>query len=179
VVGLVLAAVVATGCAGTGASTRTAGGPGSERSWSDSTVETRLRAASDRWAGVPHEWGGTSRQGIDCSSLVQTVYSEAFAVSVPRTTEAQADVGTRVSRRALRPGDLVFFLPSRGKPHVGIYLSDGEFVHASSSRGVTVSNLDRSYWTDAWWQARRVLQGPAPASDSAASSPASGQRSGW
>jgi cell wall-associated NlpC family hydrolase len=170
---------MATGCAGTGASTRTDGGPGAERSWSDATVETKLRAASDRWAGVPHEWGGTSRQGIDCSSLVQTVYSEAFAVSVPRTTEAQSDLGTRVDRQALRPGDLVFFLPSRGKPHVGIYLSNGEFVHASSSRGVTVSNLDRPYWTDAWWQARRLLHAPAPASDTTGAPKASGRRSGW
>jgi hypothetical protein len=88
-----------------------------------------------------------------------------------------------VRRNDLQPGDLVFFRPSRKNRHVGVYLSDGEFVHASSSSGVTISQLDAAYWRRTWWQARRVL----PESEQADTLPAVPQppstdrpdRGGW
>ena len=126
--------------------------------WTPETAENRLRSAAEDWDGTPHEWGGSSANGVDCSGLVQSVFAEEFQLSVPRTTEQQARVGRTVSRSALQPGDLVFFRPAEKKRHVGIYLSNGDFLHASSSDGVRVSPLDRSYWTDHWWQARRVLR---------------------
>lgn len=129
-----------------------------EHEWTPSTAEDRLRSAAEKWEGTPHEWGGSSPRGADCSGLVQSVFAEEFRLSVPRTTEQQARVGREVSRSSLQPGDLVFFRPAGKKRHVGIYLSDGDFLHASSSDGVRVSPLDRSYWTDHWWQARRVLR---------------------
>jgi cell wall-associated NlpC family hydrolase len=142
-------------------------------------VEPRLRSAADQWDGVPHKWGGTSQQGVDCSGLVQSVYASQFGVSLPRTTEDQVSVGRKVRRSALRPGDLVFFRHARKKYHVGIYLSDGEFLHASSSTGVTVSALDQPYWTERWWQARRLLS-VSPDSSRTPPSPASGSSSvGW
>lgn len=136
------------------------------QSWSSEETESRLRSAAERWEGVEHKLGGSSRSGVDCSGLVQSVFREEFQVSVPRTTEKQARTGKSVSRSSLRPGDLVFFRPERKKRHVGIYLSDGEFLHASSSEGVTISPLDRSYWTDHWWQARRLFS-PSEESDTA------------
>jgi cell wall-associated NlpC family hydrolase len=120
-------------------------------------VKSKLRSAADEWEGVSQEWGGTTKQGVDCSGLVQSVYASKFGLSLPRTTDQQVRTGTRVSRSALRPGDLVFFRHSRKKYHVGIYLSDGEFLHTSTSQGVTVSPLDQSYWNERWWQGRRLL----------------------
>ena len=120
-------------------------------------VESKLRSAADEWEGVSQKWGGTTKQGVDCSGLVQSVYASRFNLSLPRTTDQQVRTGTRVSRSALRPGDLVFFRHSRKKYHVGIYLSEGEFLHTSTSQGVTVSPLDQSYWNERWWQGRRLL----------------------
>lgn len=152
---LLLSGLLLAGCA----SSRSVheGTPTTNQSWSNEETESRLRSAAERWDGVDHEWGGSSQSGVDCSGLVQSIFREEFQVSVPRTTEKQARTGKSVSRSSLRPGDLVFFRPERKKRHVGIYLSDGEFLHASSSEGVTISPLDRSYWTDHWWQARRLF----------------------
>lgn len=147
-----------------------------------SDVETKLRSAADRWRGVPHELGGASQQGVDCSGLVQSVFEEQFSQSLPRTTEDQADAGQQVRRSALQPGDLVFFRHERKKYHVGIYVADGRFLHASSSSGVTLSPLNRSYWNERWWQGRRVLSITADASRSSEPSPSGAADSsnvGW
>lgn len=144
-------------------------------------VAADLRASAARWNGVPHEWGGTSRRGVDCSGLVQALYDETFDMGLPRSTRRQARLGARVDERRLQPGDLVFFRPEGRKRHVGVYLSGGEFVHASSSRGVMVSRLDEPYWQRHWWQARRVLPSlsgsEAPPTSSTPSRPS--QRTGW
>lgn len=121
-------------------------------------IEQQLRSAAADWQDVPHEWGGTTKRGTDCSGLVYSVYRDSIGRTLPRTTRGQSQVGTPVRRSALAPGDLVFFHVNTKKGrHVGIYLSDGDFLHASSSQGVTVSQLDNPYWTDRWWQARRIL----------------------
>jgi cell wall-associated NlpC family hydrolase len=144
-------------------------------------VEAKLRSAADRWHGVPHEWGGSSQKGVDCSGLVKSVFEEEFGKSLPRSTEDQVDVGQRIRRSALQPGDLVFFRHERKKYHVGIYLANGKFLHASSSSGVTLSPLDRSYWNERWWQGRRVLPVSADASrpSSSPSRPADSSSVGW
>ena len=143
------------------------------RTWSPSEAESRLRSAAQRWDGTPHKLGGASRRGADCSGLVQSVFASEFNVSVPRTTKRQVRVGSPVSQAELQPGDLVFFRPGFKKRHVGIYISDGEFLHASASSGVTVSPLERSYWQEHWWQGRRVLSLSGSDSDAspASSSP--------
>lgn len=134
-----------------------------------------LRTAAQQWRGTPHMWGGTSREGIDCSGLVQMVYQETLEHDLPRTTRAQSRVGTSVSS-GLQPGDLVFFrVDTRKGRHVGIYLSDGEFLHASASDGVRISSLDTTYWRERWWQARRVLSdADSPRQSAVPSSPQAG-----
>jgi cell wall-associated NlpC family hydrolase len=154
-VGLLLAGILAAGCASSGSPSVQQPTPTQTRTADD--VEANLRAAANEWRGVPQEWGGTTKEGVDCSGLVQRVYDTEFQLSLPRTTDRQVQTGTQVSRSALRPGDLVFFRHNRKDYHVGIYLSDGEFLHTSTEEGVTVTSLDRRYWERRWWQGRRLL----------------------
>lgn len=170
---LCLLGLIGSGCTSTQPTPPASGADA--QTWSPSEAESRLRAAAKRWDGTPHELGGASQGGADCSGLVQSVFANEFNVTVPRTTERQARVGAEVSQDELQPGDLVFFRPGYKKRHVGIYLSDGEFLHASASSGVTISPLHRSYWQENWWQGRRVLSlsGSAPEASPSSSSPAS------
>ena len=111
----------------------------------------------ERWQGTPYVLGGEGLRGIDCSALVQRIYSEAFALELPRTTGEQLHEGSFVERDALKAGDLVFFRPPGVYRHVGIYVDDGYFLHASASQGVKLSRLDNVFWDRYYWQARRPL----------------------
>lgn len=119
-------------------------------------LESLLRGKLSSWRGAPYRFGGESWGGIDCSGFVMNVYKELFEITLPRTSAAQADLGYRISNAELRAGDLVFFKPPSYPRHVGIYLGAGEFVHVSSSRGVTVSNLRSGYWHRYFWTAKRI-----------------------
>jgi cell wall-associated NlpC family hydrolase len=103
------------------------------------------------WKGVRHRIGGTDRQGVDCSGLVQAIFREAFQVDLPRTSRDQSRMGQRVETGQMRPGDLVYFM-DKGGDHIGVLVADRTFLHASSSQGVTLSTLD-AYW---WPRLRRV-----------------------
>lgn len=100
--------------------------------------------------------GGMSKKGIDCSGLVYVTYLSRLGMHVPRSTELQSSVGIPVKQSQLQPGDLVFFKTGLKQRHVGIYMGNKRFLHASSSRGVTVSRLDNVYWSRSYWKARRV-----------------------
>jgi len=102
--------------------------------------------------------GGTDLNGVDCSGLVQRIYQDIFGIQMPRTARQQAARGVGVGRQALAPGDLVFFRPPGKKDHVGIYLGQGEFVHTSAKRGVTISRMELDYWRKYYWKARRILR---------------------
>lgn len=141
-------------------------------------VVDRWEQAADAWDGVPHQWGGTTRRGIDCSGLVQVLYRDVANVDMPRTTSEQVQIGDRVRQRDLAPGDLVFFHYDKGQ-HVGVYIESGRFVHASSSRGVMVSNLNESYWQDHYWTARRVDNSIATASSEGEPPSSSQNHGGW
>ncbi len=118
-------------------------------------LESKLRASVDPWIGTPHRMGGTSRRGIDCSGFVQQIYKEIFGKTLPRSSSLQVRAGKPIYQKELFPGDLVFFRPPYKKNHVGIYLGDKEFAHASTSKGVVISNLDDGYWRSCYWTARR------------------------
>jgi cell wall-associated NlpC family hydrolase len=79
-----------------------------------------------------------------------------LGVVLPRSTEFQAQLGESVRKDQLRAGDLVFFKTGMTDRHVGVYLEDGKFLHASTSQGVTISGLDESYWKSAYWKAKRL-----------------------
>lgn len=101
------------------------------------------------WLGTRYRFGGDTRRGIDCSAFTRMVYTETTGAVLPRTAVTQADVGMRIDKTSdLRFGDLVFFRTRRYAriTHVGVYLGDGLFAHASSRYGVTVSSLESGYY---------------------------------
>ncbi|MCK0743999.1 C40 family peptidase [Chromohalobacter nigrandesensis] len=124
---------------------------------SPARIREALLSEHRRWVGTPYRLGGTTRRGIDCSALMQHVYSEAFQLSLPRTTEQQMQEGRRVQRSELEAGDLVFFRSPGPYNHVGVYVDDGYFLHASTSQGVKLSRLDNVYWNRHYWQSRRPM----------------------
>ncbi|WP_209122646.1 peptidoglycan-binding protein [Alkalihalobacillus sp. BA299] len=104
--------------------------------------------------GTPYKWGGTTRSGFDCSGFLQYVYKQ-HGKSIPRTTTSIWGASSPTS--TLQPGDLVFFTTYKSGPsHVGIYLGNRQFIHASSSKGVTISNMDISYWNTRYLGARTL-----------------------
>lgn len=116
-----------------------------------------LSSTAHSYLGTPYLMGGTTRRAIDCSAFTQNVYA-AHGVKLPRTADVQYNVGKKVPRGQEQPGDLVFFetyLP--GPSHVGIYLGNGKFIHASSSRGVTITPLNSYYFGPRYLGAKRVL----------------------
>lgn len=123
--------------------------------------EGRLSDVVEGYLGVPYKWGGTTRQGMDCSALARAVIREAYGVELPRTSRQMFGLGVPVADRAdLRPGDLVFFRIDYSGPgisHVGVYLGRGRFAHASSSRGGVVDRLSQPYFDARYAGARHIL----------------------
>ncbi|PHS33082.1 MAG: peptidase P60 [Methylophaga sp.] len=124
---------------------------------SQSSINDLLQAQYNNWQGAPYRLGGLSKKGIDCSGFVYLTFKDQFGLILPRTTKLQVKQGERVSARKLQTGDLIFFKTAWRTRHVGIYLSDGRFLHASTSKGVIISRLDNVYWKKKYWTSRRVL----------------------
>ena len=120
-------------------------------------------AKARTYTGTPYKWGGTSSSGMDCSGLLLNSF-KAIDYKIPRTSAEQKKIGKKVSKDEIKKGDLVFFATSKKKrkvTHVGLVTDKrgGEifFIHASTSKGVTESSLDNSYWNKRFRQARRVI----------------------
>jgi len=123
----------------------------------NSGTADKIIATAKKYIGVPYVWGGTTTSGFDCSGFTQYVFKQ-HGVSLLRTSKQQYSMGTSVSRSGLKKGDLVFFNTSgSGVSHVGIYMGNNQFIHASTSKGVTISSLTSSYWMGTYLGARRVL----------------------
>lgn len=121
------------------------------------TVARSIISNAFQYIGVPYVFGGTSPYGFDCSGFTKYVFASA-GISLPRAADGQFYAGSRVSMNNLRAGDLVFFETYEpGPSHVGIYIGDGEFIHAGSSTGVTVSGLYDRYWGERYLGACRVM----------------------
>ncbi len=118
--------------------------------------EARLITEFRKWEGAPYRLGGHSRRGVDCSAFVQVIMKDAYGVVIPRTTREQMDFGRRVPAGAMRLGDLVFFQTGRTTYHVGILMRGDFFMHASTTRGVTIDRLGEPYWSERIIQVRRV-----------------------
>ena len=116
-----------------------------------------LMQAYRDWKGTPYRLGGASMAGVDCSSLVSIIFDSYFGVDVPTNTRRLLNQGSGVRRASIRTGDLVFFRTGRRTLHVGIVVEEGEFLHASTSEGVTLGNIHDQYWSNRYLAARRVL----------------------
>ena len=113
-----------------------------------------LYVESSQWLGVPYRIGGTSKRGVDCSGFTSAIYKTVYRKNLKRNSDDQRKKDCRkIKKRKLKEGDLVFFHNGKKKKvatHVGIYLKDRKFIHASTSKGVIISNLDEEYWDKHW-----------------------------
>ncbi len=111
-----------------------------------------------KFLDTPYKYGGSTQKGIDCSAFTLQVFQNSLSIDLPRSAREQYAVGDKISKEDLQFGDLVFFNTRRASNpgHVGIYLGENQFVHASRSLGVTVSSLDAAYYKKRYVGARRV-----------------------
>ena len=113
-----------------------------------------------KFLDTPYKYGGSTSQGIDCSAFTLQVYQNSLSLDLPRSAREQYAAGEKIDKDDLQFGDLVFFNTRRSSNpgHVGIYLGENKFVHASRTLGVTVSSLDEAYYKKRYVGARRVDQ---------------------
>lgn len=111
----------------------------------------------DDWMDTRYRYGGTDKNGIDCSGLSGQLMRSVFTVDLPRTAREQYNNSSKISKDDMLEGDLVFFNISRGISHVGVYLGDNYFVHASLNNGVIISSLEEPYYNRHFVGAGRVL----------------------
>lgn len=114
-----------------------------------------------KYLGIPYRLGGTTKKGMDCSSFTRIVYNRLLGLDLPKNSTSQFRFAEmeKVDSDDLQTGDLIFFGNSKKKRvnHVGVYLSDGQFIHASSSQGITVSSLENRYWKKRFVGSRRHM----------------------
>jgi len=127
----------------------------------NTTIDNILSEAAT-YLGTPYRYGGTTRNGIDCSAFVLSVFGAAAGLSLPRVAASQAEEGEKIEKENLQKGDLIFFSHGRRISHVGIVESVSEngevmFIHAATSKGVMVSSLNDSYWGPKYRFAKRII----------------------
>ena len=112
------------------------------------------------YKGVPYLWAGDSKRGMDCSGFTMKVFQESSNYTLPHNAAAQYKLGSKVNQRQLKLGDLVFFrdIEFKGISHVGIYVGDDKFAHASLSKGVVYSSMKEDYYRKRYVSARRILK---------------------
>lgn len=120
-------------------------------------ADSKMDKIIDKAIGTKYVAGGVSPNGFDCSGFTMYVFDK-IGIDLPHQSGSQYQMGTAISRNEMRAGDLVFFNTSgKGVSHVGIYIGEGKFAHASSSRGVTISSLSDSYYVKRYVGAKRIM----------------------
>ncbi len=112
----------------------------------ESMKNTALLGFIDDWFGTRYRYGGTTKKGVDCSALTGSLLMAVYGLAMPRTAREQYQATEHIKKEDLKEGDLVFFNTKGYVSHVGLYLENGYFLHASTSQGVTISNLDEEYF---------------------------------
>ena len=125
----------------------------------DATSNLKLYKFIYEWIGTPYRFGGNTRKGIDCSAFTKAIYDKVFNTTILRNSREIFSMVNPLSKEELKEGDLVFFkIKSRSISHIGIYLGDNRFAHASSSRGVVISNLNEPYYSRYFYKGGRILE---------------------
>lgn len=112
----------------------------------------------DHWFGTRYVLGGDNEDGIDCSAFTQVLLHNVYGVDVPRTSKEQFISARRIEDSELREGDLVFFKTGRSISHVGLYVGNYKFIHCATSMGVSITDLNDTYWSKKYAGAGRVTQ---------------------
>lgn len=122
------------------------------------TLGDQIVSTAKKYIGVRYRGGGSTPNGFDCTGYTQYVYNQ-YNISLPRTTNEQAKIGTVLSKSELQVGDLVIFKNTykSGPSHAGIYIGNGQFIHSSSSRGIRIDSLDDSYWVNKFHSGRKIF----------------------
>jgi len=125
----------------------------------DATSNIKLYKFIYEWIGTPYSFGGNTKKGIDCSAFTKAIYDKVFNTTLLRSSRDIFSMVDPLSKEELKEGDLVFFkIKSSRITHIGIYLGDDRFAHASSSRGVVISNLTEPYYARYFYRGGRVIE---------------------
>ena len=113
---------------------------------SENELQRKLLKSYTNWKGTKYQLGGDSKEGIDCSGLTRRIYREVYGIELPRRTYEQVKIGSRIERKDLKPGDIVYFKPEGTGSHTAVYLGETLFINASTAKGVVISTLENTYW---------------------------------
>lgn len=154
-----LAVVALVGCAGAPPPKPASPTPFTHTPQAATPAQAQVIKTALSLLGTPYRYGGTTPAGFDCSGFVYYVYRTAAGVELPRATQGLIQIGRPIEAADLQPADLVYFKIENQKPlHAGIYLGEGKFIHAPSSKGqVNIQSLGLDYWKERYLGARRVL----------------------
>lgn len=123
------------------------------------TSNTKMYQFIYDWLGTPYRLGGDTKKGIDCSGFAYQLYDKTFNTIIGSNSRNIFSMVNPISKVELKEGDLVFFkIKSSSISHVGVYIGDNKFAHASSSKGVMISNLDEPYWKRYFYKGGRLLE---------------------
>jgi lipoprotein Spr len=126
----------------------------------DATSNVKLYKFIYEWIGTPYRFGGNTKNGIDCSAFTKAIYDKVFNTTILRNSRDIFSMVNPLPKDELKEGDLVFFkIKSRSITHIGIYLGDSRFAHASSTRGVVISNLNEPYYSRYFYKGGRIVDG--------------------
>lgn len=124
----------------------------------ESKIENvKLYSFIDEWYGVPYKYGGKNKSGIDCSNFTATLYSNIYSKTLSGSSSSIFEQCKIISKNNLEEGDLVFFKIDGDKiSHIGVYLQNNKFVHATTKKGVMVDDLDQAYYKKYFYKAGRI-----------------------
>lgn len=120
------------------------------------SVQDKIINEGKKYIGTKYRYGGTTPSGFDCSGFIGYTFKKAVGKKLPRTAASMYKAGKIVNKKQLQKGDVVFFTTyKKGASHAGIYVGNNKFMHASSSKGVTIDSLSNSYWKPKYLGAKR------------------------
>lgn len=125
----------------------------------DATSNIKLYKFIYEWIGTPYRFGGNTKKGIDCSAFTKAIYDKVFNTTLLRNSRDIFSMVSPLQKEELKEGDLVFFkIRSNRITHIGIYLGDNRFAHASTTHGVVISNLNEPYYSRFFYKGGRILE---------------------